>query len=84
MSKDFDYEQEIASIKDHSLEVTDTSVDHDTVIVMQAQKLMEIGYLEYETANYGTAYYKDGDIYYYVCEKENNMEARLQPEHDFP
>ena len=35
---------------------------------------MEIGYLEYETACYGTAYYKNGDINYYICEKEEMMD----------
>jgi len=74
MSNEFDLELELAAIKDHSLEVEDTLADHDTVITIQAQKLMEVGFLEYETANYGTAYYKGNDIHYYVCEKEESME----------
>ena len=74
MSNEFDLELEWAAIKDHSLEVEDTLADHDTIITIQAQKLMEVGFLEYETANYGTAYYKGNDIHYYVCEKEESME----------
>ena len=41
MSNEFDLELELAAIKDHSLEVEDTLADHDTVITIQAQKLME-------------------------------------------
>ena len=49
-------------------------IDHDAICVSQASKLLQIGYLEYETAVYGSAYYKDGEIYYYISAKEDTME----------
>ena len=36
--------------------------DHDQMAISQANKLLQIGYLEYETEVYGSAYYKDGEI----------------------
>ena len=49
-------------------------VDHDAFCVSQASKLLQIGYLEYETAVYGSAYYQDGEIHYYISTKEDTME----------
>ena len=78
MQRGYDLELELQDVKDYSLEVADPLADHDTVITLQAQKLMEIGYLEYEAAGYGTAYYKDNDIHYYICEKERTMDKFME------
>lgn len=64
----------LKDIAEHSLEADNTAVDHDTIIMIQAQKLMEVGYLEYEAAVYGTAYIQDGNLKYYICEQEQAMD----------
>ena len=84
MHNEADLEQLLEGIQAHSLEADDPSADHDTIIAIQAQKLMEIGYLEYETACYGTAYYKNGDINYYICEKEEMMDKFNEKQVDDP
>lgn len=53
-------------------------VDHDAICVSQASKLLQIGYLEYETAVYGSAYYQDGETYYYIAAREDTMEKFQQ------
>ena len=73
MSNELEIEKMLAGIKEHSLEADDLTADHDTIIAIQAQKLMEIGYLEYEAAGYATAFYKNGDINYYICDSEKTM-----------
>ena len=65
-------------IKEYDLQGADGIVDHDAVCTAQAGKLMQIGYLEYETAAYGTAVYQDGDIYYYISAKEDTVMQFVQ------
>ena len=48
-------------------------VDHDAVCTAQAGNLLQNGYLEYEVAAYGTAVYRDGDVYYYISAKEESV-----------
>ena len=48
--------------------------DHDQVCISQAGKLLQIGYLEYETEVYGSAYFKDDEIHYYISTKEDTMD----------
>lgn len=66
-------EEEIAVIN-YDLGPEEGVVDHDAICVSQASKLLQIGYLEYETAVYGSAYYRDGEIHYYISAKEETME----------
>lgn len=68
-----DASQDIAIIN-YDLGPDDGIIDHDAVCVAQASKLLQIGYLEYETAVYGSAYSKDGEIHYYISAKEDTME----------
>ena len=72
------YDSLLDDIEEHSLEVSDESVDHDTLIMIQAHQLMNVGYLEYEAAEYGTAYLQEGEIYYYICDKEETMNKFLE------
>ena len=65
-------------IKAYSLQADESIIDHDAVCTAQAGKLMQIGYLEYETAAYGTAVYRDGDIYYYISAKEDTVTQFVQ------
>lgn len=48
--------------------------DHDAMAVAQAGKLQEIGYLEYETEVYGCAYFKDGEVHFYLSAKDETMD----------
>lgn len=52
--------------------------DHDETCMAQAEKLLKIGYLEYETAAYAVAYQKDGEIYYYLSDSEVTMHKYLR------
>ena len=52
--------------------------DHDQMAISQANKLLQIGYLEYETEVYGSAYYKDGEINYYISAKDETMDKFLR------
>lgn len=52
--------------------------DHDQMCVSQASKLLQIGYLEYETEVYGSAYYKNGEINYYISAKDDTMDKFLR------
>lgn len=61
------------AIEELSLNADEGIVDHDAVCTAQAGKLMQIGYLEYEIAAYGTAVYQDQDIYYYISAKEESV-----------
>lgn len=65
-------------IKAYNLQADESIIDHDAVCTAQAGKLMQIGYLEYETAAYGTAVYRDGDIYYYISAKEDTVTHFVQ------
>lgn len=66
------------TIIDYDLGAEEGIIDHDQVCVAQATKLLQIGYLEYETALYGSAYCSnDGEIYYYISAKESTMEKFL-------
>ena len=63
------------AILDYNLGADEGIVDHDEVCIAQATKLLQIGYLEYETAVYGSAYCtKDGKINYYLSVKEDTMD----------
>lgn len=59
---------------DYDLSPGEGIEDHDAMCVAQASKLLQIGYLEYETAVYGCAYYKDGQRNYYVASKDETMD----------
>lgn len=61
-------------IIDYDLGPEEGVTDHDQMCVSQANKLLQIGYLEYETAVYGCAYYKNGEINYYISTKDETME----------
>lgn len=52
--------------------------DHDQMAISQANKLLQIGYLEYETEVYGSAYYKNGEINYYISAKDETMDKFLR------
>lgn len=73
-------------LRDEDIEVIDYDlgpgkdiVDHDEMCIAQATKLLQIGYLEYETAVYGSAYCnKDGEINYYISVKEDTMDKFLR------
>jgi len=62
------------TIIDYDLGPEDGINDHDQVCVSQASRLLQIGYLEYETAVYGSAYYKNGEINYYISAKDETMD----------
>ena len=49
-------------IKDYDLGPDEGITDHDEMCISQASKLLQIGYLEVETAGYATAYKKDKEI----------------------
>ena len=61
-------------IIDYDLGPEEGVTDHDQMCVSQANKLLQIGYLEYETAVYGCAYAQDGEINYYISTKDETME----------
>lgn len=65
-------------IQDYNLNPDDNISDHDTMCMEQAGKLVQIGYLEYEIAAYGTAVYRDNDIYYYISAKEESVEKFIE------
>ena len=77
--------KEIEIIKNEDLKLLDYDlgpaegiIDHDQICMSQANKLLQIGYLEYETAFYGSAYYKkDGSIHYYISAREESMDKFL-------
>ena len=48
-------------------------LNHDVVCTAQAGQLLSAGCLEYETAAYGIAYQKNGEIYYYISSREDSM-----------
>lgn len=52
--------------------------DHDQMAISQASKLLQIGYLEYETEVYGSVYYKNGEINYYISAKDETMDKFLR------
>ena len=52
--------------------------DHDQMAISQASKLLQIGYLEYETEVYASAYYKNGEINYYISAKDETMDKFLR------
>lgn len=69
---------DMIEVIDYDLGPEEGITDHDQVCVSQANKLLQIGYLEYETAIYGSAYYnKKGEISYYLSVKEDTMDKFL-------
>lgn len=62
-----------ADIVQYDLNPDESITDHDAVCIAQAGKLLQIGYLEYETAVYGTVYHKNGERHYYISAKENRI-----------
>ena len=48
-------------------------MDHDQVCMVQANQLLLMGCLEYETAAYGSAYLQDGLVHYYLSSREESM-----------
>ena len=69
-------------IKDYDLGPDEGITDHDEMCISQASKLLQIGYLEFETAGYATAYKKDNEIYYYVSDGETTMHKFLLKCHE--
>ncbi len=70
--------EEDIQVIDYDLGPEEGIADHDQVCVSQANKLLQIGYLEYETAVYGSAYCsRDGEINYYISAKEDTMDKFL-------
>lgn len=62
-------------IVDFNLGADDPTIDHDQVVIAQATKLLQVGYLEYEANLYGSAYYQaNGEIFYFISSKESTME----------
>ena len=62
-------------IKDFDLTQVDKGVqDHDTVCTIQADQLLQHGYLEYEMAVYATAVYIENDSYYFVSSDRQKLE----------
>lgn len=68
--------EEIA-VADYNLGPDEEIHDHDQIAISQANKLLQIGYLEYETEVYGSAYYKNGEINYYISAKDETMDKFL-------
>lgn len=68
----------VNNIQEHSLEVEDSTLDHDSIIRIQAHNLMTAGYLEYEAAAYGVAYLEKNNVSYYICESEIVMDKFLK------
>ena len=64
-------------IKAYDLNPDESITDHDAVCIAQAGKLLQIGYLEYETAAYGAAYYDNADIQYFISSREDTMDRFL-------
>lgn len=56
---------------DHLVEQPD--LDHDVVCMMQANQLLTMNCLEYETAAYGTAYFNNDEVYFYISSNEETM-----------
>lgn len=53
-------------------------LDHDEICIMQANQLLSMGCLEYETAAYGSAYMVNDEIYYYISSREERMKKFCQ------
>lgn len=69
-------------IEDYDLGADEGITDHDEMCIAQATKLLEIGYLEYETAGYATAYKKNDETYYYISDGETTMHKFLLKCHE--
>ena len=65
-------------ILNYDLNPDESITDHDAVCIAQAGKLLQIGYLEYETAVYGTAYFQNDDIHYFISAREETMDRFLR------
>lgn len=48
-------------------------LDHDTVCMMQANQLLAMNCLEYETAAYGVTYLSNDEMQFYISSKEETM-----------
>lgn len=66
MSEEFDFNM-------MSVPASPDLMNHDVVCTAQAGQLLNAGCLEYETAAYGIAYQKNGEIYYYISSREDSM-----------
>ena len=53
-------------------------LDHDEVCMAQANQLLLMGCLEYEAAVYGCAYLENGEIYYYLSARKEQIKAFCQ------
>ncbi len=69
---------EAVAVVEYNLGPDEGINDHDQMAISQASKLLQIGYLEYETEVYGSAYYKDGEINYYISAKDETMDKFLR------
>ena len=85
MSDDKDLKEFLNSIPSEAIAVTEYDLgpdaginDHDQMAISQANKLLQIGYLEYETEVYGSAYYKNGEINYYISAKDDTMDKFIR------
>lgn len=58
---------------DMGLTTEPVDLDHDTICVIQAGQLLDLGVLEYEVGAYGTAYREGDSVKYFITSREESM-----------